>query len=122
MAKGCSAALAVMCVAASTYALTTPVSMVLTPSTGGLGVQRWIPNIKKVKNKVAPKTKALWEKTTTKLETFKDRVTGKTERELQAEREQLLEEVELLRESNALVGRLQQKTLADLEATSAKAD
>ena len=94
---GCLVALA------TAHALTTPVSMVLTPSTGGLGVQRWIPNIKKVKSKVAPKTKALWEKTTTKLETFKDRVTGKTERELQAEREQLLEEVELLRESNAPV-------------------
>ena len=110
---GCLVALA------TAHALTTPVSMVLTPSTGGLGVQRLLPSIK---NKVAPKTKALWEKTTTKLETFKDRVTGKTERELQAEREQLLEEVELLRESNALVGRLQQKTAAELEATRAKAD
>ena len=97
MAKGCSAALAFVCVAATAHALTTPVSMVLTPSTGGLGVQRWLPSIRKVKSKVAPKTKALWEKTTTKLETFKDRVTGKTERELQAEREMLMEEVELLR-------------------------
>ena len=41
---GCLVALA------TAHALTTPVSMVLTPSTGGLGVQRWIPNIKKVKN------------------------------------------------------------------------
>ena len=40
---GCLVALA------TAHALTTPVSMVLTPSTGGLGVQRWIPNIKKVK-------------------------------------------------------------------------
>ena len=119
MAKGCSAALAVIWIATVAHALTTPVSMVLTPSTGGLGVQRLLPSIK---NKVAPKATALWEKTTTKIETIRDRVTGKTERELQAEREALMEEVELLRESNAAVGRLQQKTAAELEATRAKAD
>ena len=119
MAKGCSAALAVIWIATGAHALTTPVSMVLTPSTGGLGVQRLLPSLK---NKVAPKASALWEKTTTKIETIRDRVTGKTERELQAEREALMEEVELLRESNAAVGRLQQKTAAELEATKAKAD
>ena len=119
MAKGCSAALAVIWIATVAHALTTPVSMVLTPSTGGLGVQRLLPSLK---NKVAPKASALWEKTTTKIETIRDRVTGKTERELQAEREALMEEVELLRESNAAVGRLQQKTAAELEATRAKAD
>ena len=117
MAKGCSAALAVIWIATVAHALTTPVSMVLTPSTGGLGVQRLLPSLK---NKVAPKATALWEKTTTKIETIRDRVTGKTERELQAEREALMEEVELLRESNAAVGRLQQKTAAELEATKAK--
>ena len=73
-------------------------------------------------NKVAPKATALVGKTTTKIETIRDRVTGKTERELQAEREALMEEVELLRESNAAVGRLQQKTAAEREATRAKAD
>ena len=93
--RGAALAIGVVALAATAQALQTPVSMVLTPSTGGLGVQRWLPNVKKIKNKVAPKTKALWEKTTTKLETIRDRVTGKTERELQAEREQLLEEVEL---------------------------
>ena len=116
MAKGCSAALAVIWIATVAHALTTPVSMVLTPSTGGLGVQRLLPSLK---NKVAPKASRLWEKTTTKIETIRDRVTGKTERELQAEREALMEEVELLRESNAAVGRLQQKTAAELEATKA---
>ena len=82
-------------------------------------MQRLLPSLK---NKVAPKASRLWEKTTTKIETIRDRVTGKTERELQAEREALMEEVELLRESNAAVGRLQQKTAAELEATKAKAD
>ena len=76
MAKGCSAALAVIWIATVAHALTTPVSMVLTPSTGGLGVQRLLPSIK---NKVAPKASALWEKTTTKIETIRDRVTGKTD-------------------------------------------
>ena len=95
--------------------------MVLTPSTGGLGVQRLLPSLK---NKVAPKASALWEKTTTKIETIRDRVTGKTERELQAEREALMEEVELLRESNAMVGRLQQKTAAEprLQGESRRGD
>ncbi len=78
----------VVALAATTQALQTPVSMVLTPSTGGLGVQRLLPSLK---NKVAPKASALWEKTTTKIETIRDRVTGKTERELQADREALME-------------------------------
>ena len=45
MAKGCSAALAVIWIATVAHALTTPVSMVLTPSTGGLGVQRLLPSL-----------------------------------------------------------------------------
>ena len=102
------AALAVICFAATACALKTPVAL-----------QRLIPRLKSFnQNKVVPK----WSRATTKIETLRDRVTGRTERELAAEREQLLSEVSMLRESNAMVGRLQQKTAHELAETRLTAD